>query len=93
MNTHFLCTEVVGRKLTQLFIRTKNDIGSNGNGTFIVDTILAPCFLTFMCLLCPGFYGIITVLTLPLLTHILLHLQCCMDKSFCYAVPTEQEAL
>ena len=40
MNTRFLCTEVVGRKLTQLFIRTKNDIGSNG--TFIVDTILSP---------------------------------------------------
>jgi len=40
MNTRFLCTEVVGRKLTQLFIRTKNDIGSNG--TSIVDTTLSP---------------------------------------------------
>jgi hypothetical protein len=40
MNTRFLCTEVVGRKLTQLFILTKNDIGSSG--TFIVDTILSP---------------------------------------------------
>ena len=40
MNTRFLCTEVVGQKLTQLFIRTKNDIGSNG--TSIVDTTLSP---------------------------------------------------
>ncbi len=30
MNTLFLCTEVVGQKLTQPFIRTKNDIGSDG---------------------------------------------------------------
>jgi hypothetical protein len=30
MNKRFLCTEVVGRKLTQPFFRTKNDIGSDG---------------------------------------------------------------
>ncbi len=30
MNTRFICTEVVGQKLTQPFIRTKNDIGSDG---------------------------------------------------------------
>ena len=39
MNTRFLCTEVVGRKLTQLYSNEKH-IGSNG--TFIVDMILSP---------------------------------------------------
>ena len=54
MNTRFLCTEVVGRKLTQLFIRTKNDIGSNG--TFIVDTILSPALSdVYVSLYAPAF--------------------------------------
>jgi hypothetical protein len=30
VNTRFLCTEVVVQQLTQPFIRTKNDIDSDG---------------------------------------------------------------
>ena len=30
VNTRFLCDEVVVQQLTQPFIRTKNDIGSDG---------------------------------------------------------------
>jgi hypothetical protein len=30
VNTRFLCAEVVVQQLTQPFIRTKNDIGSDG---------------------------------------------------------------
>jgi hypothetical protein len=30
VNTCFLCTEVVVQQLTQPFIQTKNDIGSDG---------------------------------------------------------------
>jgi len=35
MNTRFLCAEVVVQQLTQLFIQTKNNIGSDGTLSWI----------------------------------------------------------
>ncbi len=49
MNTRFLCTEVVVQQLTQPFIRTKNDIGSDG--TLSQIQYLAVTSWAFSCLL------------------------------------------